>query len=48
METQNVVFTNKELDLRLPDVIAGAVLYVASQPANVDVFDIVVRPTLEG
>ena len=31
-----------------PDVIASAVLYAVSQPNNVDVSDIIVRPTLEG
>ena len=30
-----------------PDAIAGAVLYAVSQPDNVDVSDIIVRPTLE-
>lgn len=31
-----------------PDIIANAVLYAVSQPDNVDVSDIVVRPTMEG
>ena len=31
-----------------PDAISGAVLYAVSQPDNVDVSDIIVRPTLEG
>lgn len=31
-----------------PDVIANAVLYAVSQPDNVDVSDIIVRPTMEG
>jgi NADP-dependent 3-hydroxy acid dehydrogenase YdfG len=30
-----------------PDAIASAVLYAVSQPDNVDVSDIIVRPTLE-
>ena len=30
-----------------PDAIAGAVLYAVSQPDNVDVSDIIVRPTME-
>lgn len=30
-----------------PDAIAGSVLYAVSQPDNVDVSDIIVRPTLE-
>jgi NADP-dependent 3-hydroxy acid dehydrogenase YdfG len=30
-----------------PDAIAGAVLYAVSQPDNVDVSEIIVRPTLE-
>ena len=31
-----------------PDAIANAVLYAMSQPDNVDISDLVVRPTLEG
>ena len=31
-----------------PDAIANAVLYAVSQPDNVDVSDLIVRPTLEG
>lgn len=30
-----------------PDVIANAVLYAVSQPKNVDVSDLIVRPTME-
>ena len=30
------------------DAIAGEVLYAVSQPGNVDISDIVVRPTQEG
>ena len=30
-----------------PDVIANAVLYAVSQPENVDVSDLIVRPTME-
>lgn len=30
-----------------PDVIADAVLYAVSQPDNVDVTDLAVRPSLE-
>ena len=37
---QNVALT--------PDAIASAVLYAVSQPDNVDISDIVVRPTQEG
>ncbi len=31
-----------------PDAIANAVLYAISQPDNVDISDLVVRPTMEG
>ena len=31
-----------------PDVIANAVLYALSQPENVDVSDLVIRPAKEG
>lgn len=32
----------------MPDVIANAVLYAISQPDNVDISDLVVRPSKEG
>ena len=37
-------YENAGLD---PEVIANAVLYAISQPDNVDVSDLVVRPTME-
>lgn len=32
----------------MPDVIANAVLYAISQPDNVDISDLIVRPSKEG
>lgn len=46
-EAKNVVSQFYDNFGLTPDVIANAVLYAVSQPDNVDVSDLVVRPTME-
>ena len=46
-ETKTMVETFYEQVGMTPDVVANAVLYALSQPDNVNVSDLVIRPSME-
>lgn len=50
VKDKTIMTAIKEMATRIaisPDAIAGAVAYAISQPANVDVGDIIIRPTVQ-